>query len=318
LIGTTLAAIFIDLAVAIVVFAITDLCFRGDFIHTGSPATAGTALFASFAGTKAFKLITTSTTTIAGTETGTAQFLVGLAVTIVVFAITGSLGRLVFTFVVGAVHAGIAGKPALFAIALTTCAFAGAFLIAAERPLQIFVYFAIAVVVFTIAAFFFGQDLTRTGAPFACVGTGLTTITADPNATAGRGPRVARPGISGLAVAIFVYLTVAVVVAFVAFFAFGSNRTLTISPGAVCLTGHGAKLTAPLHFAIGESGSGTVKTVLSIAGSTGTTIVDLAVAIVINAVADFGFRGDSAFAGQRPCSTDTLLYTVFAGTFAPF
>jgi hypothetical protein len=206
----------------------------------------------------------------------------------------------------------------LFAIALTTCAFAGAFLIAAERPLQIFVYFAIAVVVFTIAAFFFGQDLTRTGAPFACVGTGLTTITADPNATAGRGPRVARPGISGLAVAIFVYLTVAVVVAFVAFFAFGSNRTLTISPGAVCLTGHGAKLTAPLHFAIGESGSGTVKTVLSIAGSTGTTIVDLAVAIVINAVADFGFRGDSAFAGQRPCSTDTLLYTVFAGTFAPF
>jgi hypothetical protein len=255
---------FIYRAVTVVVFAIADLGCGLGFASTGSPCTAGAGLCTFFAKTFAGS---TSRTGI----TGTAQVGVGLAVTVVVFAI--AIGFFGFVSgIVSDVFSATTVKPSTLSGTFLFCTFADTILFGAIGGLQIVINFAVTIVVFAIADLFarrFGLSITLHRGPI-----GGTHPLARRLAFALAFAASLTLGAEG-----FVNFSIAVVVFAVADLSFRQSLTETLAPGS--------RLTGLCSF-FASSYTGTTGARVTIFAL--TAFISLTIAIVIFAIAGFFCR----------------------------
>jgi len=159
---------------------------------------------------------------------------------------------------------------------------------------KVFIYLAVAVVVETIADFDAGADLSRAGSPLS-TDTGLNTLLAFPDV------RAAGLCVTLVARATFVDFAIAVVVDSVA----GVVRSLVIIrvfPVGFNSTLAGAPVPVDAGLQTGAAFSNVRPAYLE------QVFIDLTVAVVVPAVADFGLGHDGSFAWAE-CSADTGLDT---------
>jgi len=166
----------IDLAVAVVVFAVTNLGLREDPSFAGAPDSVFAVLHSFFAGggvqaTGAFLAILAETS------------FIDLTIAVVVFLI--AVGLVLFSFFLRDVISrvafpGFTGKPALLLATNPGRTLANPGLFATGGGRQTVIDLAVAVVVFAVTNLVSFGGISRTGAPGPRSLTGLDTLLADP------------------------------------------------------------------------------------------------------------------------------------------
>ncbi len=255
--------------------------------------------------------------------TNTAAF-VGLAVAVVVFGVSADLLSEGFDFVDASARplAVLTGFVAFlaFADAFGACgsgvARAGLAVVAGGVASLGIVDLAIAIVVEVIAAFVgFGFDFACAGSPFSASAS-FGAVFAGSDAAGVCGACVARTGLGiGARAATFVDLAVAIVVEVVAtgFFVGGADVPCASAPCARCASFGALAASAD---ALGSGGAGVAGACIAIFARSAAfgIFVNLTVAVVVDAVAEFGGGLNLAFA-PAPLTAATSALATFADAY---
>jgi hypothetical protein len=170
-------------------------------------------------------------------------------------------------------------------------------LLVAERASgDVIIDLAVAVVVCAIALLCTWYDFIDARPPFSLGITRLFSRLARGLTRCSFGSSVTILCVAWDAITTIVNDTIAVIVFLVAEFLCGGDCTNTRTPGSIVLAGHGSALAHTLVHCRDRSGVAT----FFLAWLAGTIVVDLAVAIVVNAIARLFFGKGLAFANRRP------------------